>query len=515
MKTLFILLLTLTFVCGEWHSALFGKNKWKVVPGRVSSAAAWGKYDLRLEVDGWNELTIETNGDLDDATQALGAGYLEGWLCRDDIWSSYQNFLAGQMKNQTLAGTARDFPTDNLRWVESKITQKKVENEEYWSQVNLVLHQFEGILLGFNSHPRSAIQNVTEAEFLQFQLNCELGDINNTVSRKPLTADDLHCSSLVKLTDDNQQLLVGHDTWTSYWWMLRVWKHFKLNFSVGASAVSYSSYPGIIPSNDDFFVTSQELIVTETTNDVYNMSLYDSVTTQTVPYFIRVTVANRMATTAKQWVDTFGLYNSGTYNNQWIIVDMKKFKKGERIEEGTLWVVEQIPGYLYGQDQSEHLQRTGYWASYNIPYYPFVYNISGYTQLNDTTNSSSYENCARAKIFRRDHNKVVDLDSMKDMMRYNEYQTDPLSLGDACRGIAARCDLNVGNEPHSLNGRSAFGAIDGKIAVAGEGMRAHIVSGPTWDYQPPFAWTKQWENHTRIGLPKVFDFPWIVKEPHF
>jgi len=308
-------------------------------------------------------------------------------------------------------------------------------------------------------------------------------------------------------------MIQGHNTWTSFWWMLRVWKHFTFRFSSSPTTVSYSSYPGIIPSNDDYFVTSQDLVVTETTNEIYNMSLYDKVTVDTVPYFVRVTVANRLATTAPEWVQLFGLYNSGTYNNQWIIVDTKKFKKNQKIEKDTLWVVEQVPGYLYGTDQSEHLERERYWGSYNIPYYPFIYNISGYQMGNNTTNASSYEYCARAQIFRRDHVKVVDIQSMKDIMRYNEYQHDPLALGDACRGIAARCDLNVKNEPSSLNGRSAFGAIDAKIAEAGVKITSHAVSGPTWDYQLPFAWTKQWSGVPHRGLPKVYDFEWTVKTP--
>lgn len=43
------------------------------------------------------------------------------------------------------------------------------------------------------------VQHISEVDFLEFQLNCELGDINNTVTRKPKTDFQLHCSSLVKV----------------------------------------------------------------------------------------------------------------------------------------------------------------------------------------------------------------------------------------------------------------------------------------------------------------------------
>lgn len=41
----------------------------------------------------------------------------------------------------------------------------------------------------------------------------------------------------------------------------------------------------------------------------------------------------------------------------------------------------------------------------------------------------------------RDHNKVTDLESMKHIMRYNEYETDPLSLHDACKSISGNIFL--------------------------------------------------------------------------
>jgi len=83
--------------------------------------------------------------------------------------------------------------------------------------------------------------------------------------------------------------------------------------------------------------------------------------------------------------------------------------------------------------------------------------------------------------------------SMQRMMRYNEYQTDPLSLQDASRTIVARGDLNVPwtTDP-IMTGPS--GGVDAKITDQKliRDMAALAVSGPTWDSQPPFAWTRQW-----------------------
>ena len=62
--------------------------------------------------------------------------------------------------------------------------------------------------------------------------------------------------------------------------------------------------------------------------------------------------------------------NSGTYNNQWMVVDYKLFKPGmERLREGLLWILEQIPGQTHAEDMTRLLEEQSYWPSYNSPYF--------------------------------------------------------------------------------------------------------------------------------------------------
>ena len=49
---------------------------------------------------------------------------------------------------------------------------------------------------------------------------------------------------------------------------------------------------------------------------------------------------------------------AGTYNNQYMVVDLKKVHLGRTIDDNALWVVEQIPGLVVGADQTPTL-RTG------------------------------------------------------------------------------------------------------------------------------------------------------------
>ena len=63
---------------------------------------------------------------------------------------------------------------------------------------------------------------------------------------------------------------------------------------------------------------------------------------------------------------------------------------------------------------------TGYWPSYNVPFYESVYNQSGYPDFVKKHGTDfSYQLAPRAKIFRRDQGKVVDMTTMKAIMRYN------------------------------------------------------------------------------------------------
>ncbi len=51
-----------------------------------------------------------------------------------------------------------------------------------------------------------------------------------------------------------------------------------------------------------------------------------------------------MANSGKEWYEIFAKYNSGTYNNQYMIVDYKLFKPFNALQANTLWIVEQMPG---------------------------------------------------------------------------------------------------------------------------------------------------------------------------
>jgi len=303
--------------------------------------------------------------------------------------------------------------------------------------------------------------------------------------------------------------------------MLRTYKYIKVApFGTRSTAVQFSSYPGTVSSIDDFYQTSEGLIVTETTNDVANMSLYSLLNYTSVPTFVRVSVANRVAADGQTWTELFARENSGTYNNQWMVLDTKAFSQHQPPRANTLWILSQFPGGTRTLDATPVLTRIGSWTSYNIPYFPDVWELLGYGELVKKYGADgeylwSYGASFRHLIFTRDAPQVSDLAGMQAIIQENKWQTDPLSRGSSQLAIASRADLGTG----PLHPRTASGAIDAKVssarlmALSASGLTGSMGvlarSGPTTDSQTPFTWsTSPFADLSHYGQPDTFNFAW-------
>ncbi len=59
--------------------------------------------------------------------------------------------------------------------------------------------------------------------------------------------------------------------------------------------------------------------------------------------YLRNAYAARAADSAPGWAAAFGKYQSSTYNNEWFVVDYKKFSAGQAPPPDTVWLVDQMP----------------------------------------------------------------------------------------------------------------------------------------------------------------------------
>jgi len=272
--------------------------------------------------------------------------------------------------------------------------------------------------------------------------------------------------------------------------------------------MSFSSYPGFLESLDDFYMLSSGLAMLQTTNGIINQTIYDKVHPDSLFAWQRVRLANSMAHSGKEWAKLVSLHNSGTYNNQYMVIDYNLFEPGKPLKPGTLWVVEQIPGLVEHADVTEQLER-GYWPSYNVPYFPEIYKQSGYPELVEKKGVEfSYQMAPRAQIFRRDQGNVVDMESFKYIMRYNNYKNDPISNGDPGKAICSRFDLEAENP-------SPGGCYDTKVTnyKMFSQFTSEAINGPTTvNNIPPFAWSK-FANRSHVGLPPVYNFDFVTMNP--
>ena len=204
-------------------------------------------------------------------------------------------------------------------------------------------------------------------------------------------------------------------------------------------------------------------------------------------------------------------YNSGTYNNQYMIIDYKNFHIGEPLADNFLWVIEQIPTLVLGYDYTEILKR-GYFASYNVPAIEEIYNKSGYPQMVSKTGvENSYDLAPRARIFRRDANKVSNLQEFNRLLRYNNYLNDQIEESNPMWAVCSRGDI-----PANGSIGQPFGCIDtkGSNFTMIKNLQALIQNGPTYDDLAPFSWNKFPFDHVpHYGINQTMTYPWIFASP--
>jgi hypothetical protein len=222
-----------------------------------------------------------------------------------------------------------------------------------------------------------------------------------------------HCSAIFKLLPDKSDIVFGHNTWDTYESASpRAIKRFKLHTfersevilrrwdpatpiygdfeafwdphptattrateaSRWGRATSYanrngpkarpqeilfSSSAGFLSSVDDFYITKGghgDLAIIETSLDVYRDPIISQIVPESMLYWMRVRTATVLATSGSEWALWFSLFHSGTYVNQWLVLDMALFRKGETdLRKGVFTVLEEMPGKAHIEDKSAHL----------------------------------------------------------------------------------------------------------------------------------------------------------------
>jgi len=518
--------------------------------------AGWNYLEVFFE--GSNELTALSAEEYSESMKA--AGILEGYMTCKELNDFYSNFYAEMFGDEEPSDDIVNFLQTNYEWAKSQ-SDSLASTSDFWMNIKGTLSQLSGIVEGFtqsscyspsggNTVDYTNIQDIKLIHLLflnafgdlytiQTKYLLENMDGQTLASRKEgfrtgrlkyphVTIDkDLRCSALFKLLPDYSDIMFGHTTWDSFMSLYpRIFKHYRLPSMKSDSQmvlrdVYFSASPGLLSSVDDFYTVHEsigdsrtaQLAVIETTNEVFNPDLFELVVPESVLSWMRAIAANQVATTGAQWSQLFSIDHSGTYTNQWMILDMNLFVPGSSYKSGLFTVCEEIPGLIHYEDMTSTLYSNGFWPSYNIPYFEDVYSESGNKlvchmgmKMNNT--DFCYDTCPRANIFRDRQDTIMTMDDFKYMINYNDWENDPLSEGDACDAIACRRDLES-----DVSSRYPAGGLDGKAssvlsATSQSSPIIHARLGPTNDDQPYFCWSQLKQTYVHVGHPDCFNFDW-------
>ena len=511
-------------------------NNWDIVYDNFSQTehyVAKAYYtNSSLEI-GWDKLSISTNSIFKDEIQAEGAGRLEAALTLEKIYYFHLNIKDIVEINDNIT----KFFDEQEKFVIDSVEKGEGSQDPMLYNAYLIKIQYNAMIEQYNKQADEDRQ-LSKIDFHQMNYYGDMYDVSHKfevekegeTDYSKLSKDEIlqiflertHCSALFKLKNDLSDIYFGHNTWNNYASTIRIIKEYNFNFNnrwVRSKNILFSSYPATLSSTDDFYINSHGLISIETTNALYNDSLYKFVNPNSLFAQERAMICNRISNSSKEWAENYIKYNSGTYNNQYMILDKNKINLvNKSIEQDAFYIVETFPGIGKVNNVTD-VFKFGYWSSYNIPYDHELYNISGIKDLISKNSSKistlDYDINARAKIFRRDHHTSDSLEGFKKLLRYNNYKNDPYSEGNPALSISSRADLN----------NSCSTAYDAKVGVLSEmfegKIKFYLIGSPTYSEEygiEPFTWSKipeKCKKYNHYLTPDTFTFDWIEFENEF
>lgn len=537
---------------------------------RLPKHTAAACFQDGLFVSGWGQLQVATasapppsassperRADL-GAEELLaewyGAGLIEGLLTghriADGFTNTYQTLFKTNASGPLPSHIARFFRQQ--RRFAAKLAAKAGPRQ---LQLRALLAQLSGLVEGLESwrkaHPEKENLFGGASSLEVATLISALGDMLDILnfvkgeqavpSLKEESLEELKerlarrglCSALFRALPDLSDIVMGHTSWYQFANTNRVFKHYSLPalpFKGAAVArpvtMSFSSYAGMLVSLDDFYMMSTGLVMIQTSLGVVDQTVYNESTAEALLAWQRVRLANAMASTGEEWAELIKEDNSGTYNNEYMVLNLNLFKKGEPLPDKLLTVVNQVPGLVAHEDATQAL-RFGYFPSYNVPYVRAAFVKAGYQAAFEKYGDPelTYDLAPRATVFRRDALRAVSVDSLKQVLGSNDYLHDPLAKGDPTKQVCARADLpGVGAAVNRTV--EVWGCYDLKVtsATLARSLKAEALNGPTrgggadgshHEELPPFSWDEspQARAAPHVGLPSNYTFHFIDVSP--
>jgi hypothetical protein len=246
---------------------------------------SWGTFDDTINSTGWGVLNIQTAhvAAADAGLAYYAAGLVEGAITAPRMVDAFHNMLSDGncCKDSKFAA----FVEEQRSWTDSMVAAHP--NDPFWSTVGALGLQQDGLSAGY-TQSASALQlrPLSRFDITTLSYNADVGGVMASLhpSLEPawfkLSHQELkearrkrgfeRCSALVKLTPDMSELFMAQATWMIFGFMNRIYKIYGIDVEGHrAKHVSFSSYPGVLASLDDFYAMDSGLGMVQTSNPVY------------------------------------------------------------------------------------------------------------------------------------------------------------------------------------------------------------------------------------------------------
>jgi hypothetical protein len=307
-----------------------------------------------------------------------------------------------------------------------------------------------------------------------------------------------NCSAFIatgSYTRDGK-IVMGHNNWTEY----IVGQHWNVVADIvpeKGNHLMMDCMPGFIHSGDDFVITSNGILITETT-----ITQFKGFDTSGVPEFMRARKAAQYSNSIDDVVRIFNTGNNGGYANDWLIGDTK-----------TNEVAKLELGLRYSKVWRS--RDTAIIGS-NFPSDPSVIRYETTFKTTDSTNSPN----ARKKRMER---LVEDLKGQLDAETGKQIEADHFDANDQ-KNLNNRCVI-CGHIDEDAKGCAEWdlpayypmGAVQGKVTTAdlakdmkfwahmGHPCGKDFLGEPFYKAHPQYAWQSKF-------LTNMKSYPWTLFE---
>ncbi|PAA88810.1 hypothetical protein BOX15_Mlig008036g1 [Macrostomum lignano] len=276
-------------------SIVYKNGKFKIMPNTwAPNSVAYGSLAKTLNKTGWDILDVISGTDAalrNDTASMYAAGLVEGYLTADRIALMYTNMMANffgtEQSRKVLLPKVRQFLTRQFQWGRQFAAANP--QSAVARHTGFVLAQLQGLIDGYLARNDTVVRDpfvlhllnaVGDMLDLQTALNNTKEDHFMRMSQSEFTTffqKAGHCSALIRVTPGLEKIFMGHSSWFVYAAALRIFKNYLLKLNdkdLSSPLISFSSYPGFLESLDDFYILDSGMVMLQTTNSVFNVSLY-------------------------------------------------------------------------------------------------------------------------------------------------------------------------------------------------------------------------------------------------